>query len=61
MRAEIEVWWKQAKADLQTAEVNLHQERHYAAVFFCQQAVEKALKTLVLKRKRNPQAPEMVS
>jgi HEPN domain-containing protein len=28
-------------------------------VFFCQQAVEKALKAFVLKRKRNPQSTEM--
>jgi len=59
MRAEIKAWWAQAEADLQTADVNLKEERYYAAVFFCQQAVEKALKALVLKRKRNPQSPEM--
>jgi HEPN domain-containing protein len=61
MRAEIEVWWRQAEARFRTAGVNLEQERYYAAVFFCQQAVEKALKALVLRRRRNPQAPEMVS
>lgn len=59
MRAEIKAWWAQAEANLQTANVNLKEERYYAAVFFCQQAVEKALKALVLKRKRNPQSPEM--
>lgn len=36
-------------------------DRYYASVFFAQQAVEKALKALVLKKKRNPQAPEMFS
>lgn len=61
MRAEIRVWWDQARADLQTARTTLQADRYYASVFFCQQAVEKALKALVLRKKRNPQAPEMFS
>ena len=61
MRKEIEAWWKQAKADIDTAKVNLDSRRFYAAVFFSQQAVEKALKTYFLKRKRNPQSEEMFS
>ena len=61
MRAEIGIWWDQATADLQTAKVNLGGDRYYASVFFAQQAVEKALKAYALKRKRNPQAPEMFS
>ena len=44
MRKEITVWWRQAAADIRTAEVNLKGKRYYACVFFCQQAVEKALK-----------------
>jgi len=59
MRSEIEAWWKQAEANAKTAEVNLKEGRYYASVFFCQQAAEKALKALVLKRKRNPQTPEL--
>lgn len=55
------MWWDQATADIRTAEVNLQAGRYYASVFFAQQAVEKALKALVLKKKRNPQAPEMFS
>jgi len=42
MRSEVGVWWKQAKADIATAEANLRERRYYASVFFCQQAVEKA-------------------
>lgn len=57
----MKVWWEQAKADLRTAEANLRQERYYASVFFCQQAVEKALKAYYLRRARNPQSPEMFS
>lgn len=61
MRPEIQAWWEQAQADLKTAKVNLDAKRYYAAVFFSQQAVEKALKACALRRKRNPQAPEMMS
>jgi len=61
MRSEIQAWWQQAKADVRTAEVNLKGERYYEAVFFCQQAVEKALKAYILRRSRNPQSPAMLS
>lgn len=61
MRPEIKLWRDQAAADMKTAEINLREERYYASVFFCQQAVEKALKALFLKRSRNPQASEMFS
>lgn len=61
MRTEVRVWWEQAKADFVTAEANLREKRYYASVFFCQQAVEKALKAYVLKRTRNPQSSEMFS
>jgi len=61
MRTEIRVWWDQATAGLQSAEVNLRADRYYASAFFAQQAVEKVLKALVLRRKGNPQAPEMFS
>jgi HEPN domain-containing protein len=61
MRGEVKVWWEQATADLQTAKANLKEGRYYASVFFCQQAVEKALKAYVLRKTRNPQSPEMFS
>jgi hypothetical protein len=40
VRAETEAWWTQAEADLLTADVNLEEGRHYAAVFFCQNSVK---------------------
>lgn len=61
MRGEVRAWQEQAIADLRTAEVNLSEQRYYASVFFCQQAVEKALKAYVLKKTRNAQSPEMFS
>ena len=52
MRPEAELWWKQARRDYRTAR-NCHASRdYYAAVFFCQQAVEKALKAAVVHRVR---------
>ncbi len=52
MRPEAELWWTQARRDLRTAK-NCHASHdYYAAVFFCQQAVEKALKAVVLHRLR---------
>jgi HEPN domain-containing protein len=61
MRTEVKVWQEQAKADILTAEANLQTKRYYASVFFCQQAVEKALKAYLLRKTHNPQAPEMFS
>ncbi len=55
MRAEIKNWWEQALEDLDTAKVTLEGKKYYASVFFCQQAVEKALKALyILKIKEAP-------
>lgn len=51
MREEILNWWKQAKKDFETAKHNKESGDHYAAVFFCQQAVEKGLKTLFIIKK----------
>lgn len=51
MRKEIENWWKQARKDFDTAKHNKENGDHYAAVFFCQQAVEKALKALFMIEK----------
>jgi HEPN domain-containing protein len=61
VRDEVKVWWEQARADLKTAEASLNADRFYASVFFCQQAVEKALKAYFLKRQRDPQSSEMFS
>lgn len=50
MKEEIKNWWKQALTDLDTAKSNLKNNKYYACSFFCQQAVEKALKALYLKK-----------
>ena len=52
MRKEIEDWLKQAKADLLNARKNLRENAYYLCSFLCQQAVEKALKALHLKKFR---------
>ena len=51
MREEISNWWKQAKRDFQTAKNSRTSGDYYASVFFCQQAVEKGLKSLYILRK----------
>ena len=51
MNKEINRWWKQSLEDLDTAKVNLKAKKYYAAILFCQQTVEKALKALWLKEK----------
>lgn len=48
MREEIENWWKQAKADLHSAEHMFDSEDYYFSAFACQQAVEKGPKALGL-------------
>jgi HEPN domain-containing protein len=50
MRPETEPWWRQAQADVETAEVALQGGRFYAVSWFAQQAAEKALKALYLER-----------
>lgn len=52
MRREIGWWWAQAEEDLDTARYNFAGAKYYAAAFFCQQAVEKALKALYMEQKR---------
>jgi len=56
-RRDVRLWWEQAKHDLETAQHNLSGERFDAAVFYCQQAVEKALKALAIHAKRLPPDP----
>ncbi|MEA1904657.1 MAG: HEPN domain-containing protein [Candidatus Hadarchaeota archaeon] len=51
MREEVGRWWKRAQEDLETARVNRRSERFYAAAFFAQQSVEKALKALSIAKK----------
>lgn len=50
MRREAENWFKQSKADMKTAKDCLDAGNYYAAAFFSQQAVEKALKAYFIIR-----------
>ena len=52
MREEIKNNWEQAKADLRTAENSLGSGDYYASVFWCQQSLEKALKSYILLFKK---------
>ncbi len=50
MRQEAKLWWTQSKRDMKIAEHN-HERRDYeASVFFCEQAVQKAIKALLIHR-----------
>ncbi|MBM4401705.1 MAG: HEPN domain-containing protein [Candidatus Cloacimonetes bacterium] len=46
--SDANLWWQQAQADLETAEINWRNKRYYACSFFSQQAVEKALKAIII-------------
>ncbi len=49
MQEEVKNWWLQAQKDLEVVRKLNKVEEYYAAVFFCQQAVEKGLKALYIK------------
>ncbi len=50
MRREIENWWKQANNDFEKAGVLFGSKNYDGTSFYCQQAVEKALKAVILLR-----------
>lgn len=50
MKDETKKWWARAREDLETARANKESGRLYAAAFFAQQAVEKALKALSIAK-----------
>lgn len=52
MRNQIKRLIKQAEDDLNTAKDLLEDEKYYASVFFSQQCVEKSLKALYIKEKK---------
>lgn len=55
MRPEAERWFLQSKEELETAKISFNNEKWFAAAFWCQQSVEKALKALFLvKKKESP-------
>jgi len=47
-----ERWMKQAEADYDTARYNLKGKIYYACANYCQQAVEKSLKALLIFKKK---------
>lgn len=49
---EIKKWFEKSKDDLEKAEILFNNEKYDGAVFYCQQSVEKALKALILKKKK---------
>ena len=51
MKEEVKRWWNKAKDDLDKATILFKNQKYDGTVFFCQQAVEKALKALFLKEK----------
>ncbi len=50
MREEVERWLEKANEDLETARYNLKGKRWDAAIFYSQQATEKALKALQIEK-----------
>lgn len=50
MKEEVKSLWEQAKVDLRTAENSLNSGDYYASVFWCQQAIEKSLKAVLVKK-----------
>jgi HEPN domain-containing protein len=52
MREEVENWWKQAERDLSSAKNAFKSKDYYLVAFLCQQTVEKALKALYIKKRR---------
>ncbi len=52
MEEDIQRWRDRATEDLETAKFNFRGEKYRAAAFFSQQAAEKALKALYIKRFR---------
>ncbi len=55
MRKEALNYWLQAKKDFEVAKGNQSLNEPYAAIFFCHQAVEKALKAIfIIKKQESP-------
>ncbi|MBI4147526.1 HEPN domain-containing protein [Candidatus Woesearchaeota archaeon] len=52
MSKESHNWWKLSEDDLEKAVILFNAEKYDGTIFFCQQAVEKALKALWLQEKK---------
>lgn len=50
MKPEVKGWWNKAKRDLDTAKYLYDGKKYEESSLFCQQAIEKALKALLLKK-----------
>ncbi len=50
MRPEAQAWWDEAEVELVAAHDLMGNKHYHLAAFFCQQAVEKALKALWIVR-----------
>ena len=50
MKEEVKRWIEQSKADMKSAKNCFKSKDYYLCAFMCQQAAEKSLKTLLLKR-----------
>ena len=53
MKEEIQRWWVKAKDDLEKTIILFQNKKYDGTAFYCQQAIEKALKALALKEKNN--------
>src|SRR3989344_2960716 len=51
MKEEVKRWWNKANDDLRKAKDNLNIKNYDLSSFLCQQAVEKALKALLIEKK----------
>ncbi|MBD3203413.1 HEPN domain-containing protein [Candidatus Woesearchaeota archaeon] len=52
MRREISNWWKQGLNDFEKAKILFENNKYDGSAFFCQQAVEKSLKALILNNSK---------
>lgn len=51
MEEEVKQWWNKAVDDLEKARILARNKKYDGALFYCQQAVEKGLKALLIKEK----------
>lgn len=62
MNKEVGEWWKQAQEDLDTAQYLYNGNKFEEAAFFCQQAIEKGFKAIMLTRGKNiPKIHDLVT
>ena len=53
MKQEVKTWLTRAEEEFDTAKINLEAEKYFSAAFWCQQAAEKVLKALLIKKTNN--------